>query len=342
MNNNLCKQRVGYYALFLLILLTNNLYAIEKDPIIFSDKPLTERITHPDWFKDGFLELADDLSEANSNKRGLILYFNQAYCPYCKAFLINNWNKKDIMEYTRSHFDVVAINVLGNKVVTDFDKRQYSEKQFSMNHKTNFTPSLLFYSSKGKLELKISGYRPPYQFRAALEYVADEHYKKETFKKYLARANKAESFGKNTLNSHPLFQSPPYNLQRKKKSSKQAQLVIFERTKCHACDVLHAGPLQNPDINQLLKKFDVIQLEINSNRKLITPNGKQQTAQSWANSLELSYAPTLIFFNNSGKEIIRIDSVVGFYRLRGVLQYILSKDYIQYPNFQQWRQGKSK
>ena len=35
---------------------------------------------------------------------------------------------------------------------------------------TNFTPSLVFYDADGNIALRLRGYYPPYQFRAALEY----------------------------------------------------------------------------------------------------------------------------------------------------------------------------
>jgi thioredoxin-related protein len=62
------------------------------------------------------------------------------------------------------------------------------------------------------------------------------------------------------------------------------------------------------------------------------------TAQQWADKLGLYYSPTIIFFDEQGKEILRIDSVIRFYRLNGVLEYILSKDYLEYETFQLWRQ----
>jgi len=35
-----------------------------------------------------------------------------------------------------------------------------------------------------------------------------------------------------------------------------------------------------------------------------------------------------------------VDSVVGFYRLRNVLNYVTTKAYLTEPNFQRWRDGQ--
>lgn len=317
-----------------------NLIAEEPDPIEFIDKPLEDGIVLPDWFKVSFLDLKEDLGEAlDSGKRGIIVYFGQTLCPYCKAHMENNWGNKDILAYTLKHFDVIAIDVRGQKQVTDFDGKEYSEKQYSAKEKTNFTPSVMFYTKEGEA-LTLRGYRPPYQFQAALEYVADQHYKKEMFADYLARAEAAFSFGKETLNDNPLFTRGPYILDRSRFAAQLPLLVSFERGKCHACDVLHAGPLQNKEIVERLKMLTISQLDMTSSDPVLTPDGEKITAKEWSRKLRLDYAPTLVFFDQDGKEIIRIGSVVWFYRLRNVLDYVTSKDYIKQPNFQLWQQEK--
>jgi len=114
--------------------------------------------------------------------------------------------------------------------------------------------------------------------------------------------------------------------------------VFFEEPTCHACDVLHSDPLQDKGIVANLKKMETIQLDMKSDTAVITPTGEHTTARLWAKKLQLYYAPTIIFFDESGREILRIDSVIRFYRLNNVLIYILSKAYLDYPSFQVWRQ----
>ena len=187
--------------------------------------------------------------------------------------------------------------------------------------------------------LKIQGFRPPYQFRAALEYIADQHYKKEPFGQYLARAEQALSYGQEELNENDVFMSPPYILDRSRIAAKRPLLVFFEHPKCHACDVLHAGPMSESLITDAMKQMDVVQLDTSRDQPLITPDGKKTTARAWSQELKLNFAPTLLFFDGQGKEIIRVDSVIRLYRLHNVLNYVLDKGYIQYPTFQLWREN---
>ncbi|MBI1424939.1 MAG: thioredoxin fold domain-containing protein [Gammaproteobacteria bacterium] len=303
----------------------------------FPDEPLVEPLALPEWFKLSFLDLREDLRDATAKKRGLILYFGRHDCPYCKAQLETNWGQPDIVAYTRAHFDVVAIDVLGNRVVTDLNGKDMSEKEFAVAHQAHFTPTLFFYDNRGQLALKLTGYRPPYQFRAALEYAADHHQKEGSFRDYLARAEPAESYGLDTLNEYAEFHPPTFLKDYAQHKHGKPLLIAFERAHCHACDVLHAGPLNEPQIKHLLDDIDAVQLNMWSGVPVVTPTGKHTTSKAWADELGLSYAPTLIFYDEQGKEIIRIDSVLGFYRLYGVLRYVISGGYRTYPNYQLWR-----
>jgi thioredoxin-related protein len=91
-----------------------------------------------------------------------------------------------------------------------------------------------------------------------------------------------------------------------------------------------------------LRVLDDVQLDINSDAPVLTPAGQHLTAKQWANKLGIYYAPTIVFFDEAGKEILRIDSVVRFYRLTNVLHYIISGDYKHIPNFQHWRIEKKR
>jgi len=307
----------------------------------FNDTPLDYDLLPPDWFKLSFLELKNDLAETvKQNKKGLILYFGQSDCAYCKAHLEHNWGDVYISAYTRKHFDVVAIDVRGARPVSDFNGKVYrTEKEFAVAHKANFTPTLIFYDEKGKETLRLSGYHPPYEFSATLEYVADGYYQKETIKNYLARADSFSEYGENTINTNPLFAAPPFALNRSQFPSQIPLVVFFEKPRCHACDVLHSGPMHNTTIIQSLEQLEAVQLDITRQIPVLTPDGQRLTSQSWADQLGIYYTPTLVFFDERGQEIIRVDSVVGFYRLNNVLKYVLTKGYLKYPNFQLWQQS---
>ena len=313
----------------------------DDDFPVFDDQPLEEPLSFPDWFKLSFLDLGEDLEEARAEgKAGIIVYFGQKYCAYCKQFLEKDLTRDDIRTYIQQHYDVIGIDIHGHRMVTDFASTEIDETRFAVREKTNFTPSVVFYDVDGREALRLRGYYPPYRFRAALEYVADGHYRNEAFREYLARADVPLIFEPGELSEESFFIPGPYMLDRSRLPGERPLAVFFEQGNCHACDVLHTRPLLDPEIRSRFEQMENVQLSIWSDTPVITPAGERLTARQWAGRLGLFYTPTLIIFDNDGEEIIRVDSVVQFYRLRNVLDYILTGGYREHPTFQRWRESR--
>jgi thioredoxin-related protein len=336
----------GVVCPLLLLLVASSAMAAEvsfdKGFVQFDDAPLEEPLAFPDWFKLSFLDLREDIAEVReSGKQGLMVYFGQKYCAYCKQLLETDLEAEDIQAYVREHFDVIGIDIHGDRTVTDLNGAELTESALAIREKTNFTPSLIFYDAAGAEVLRLRGYYPPYRFRAALEYVADAHYKDENFRQYLARADVPLVFEPGDLIEEPFFLPGPYMLDRSVVPGERPLVVFFEQGNCHACDVLHTGPLQDPAIMARFEQLENVQLPFWSLIPVITPTGERLSAKRWSEKLGLFYTPTLIFFDPHGREIMRVDSVVQFYRLRNVLDYILSGGYRDYPTFQRWRASRS-
>ncbi|MES9863262.1 MAG: thioredoxin fold domain-containing protein [Candidatus Thiodiazotropha sp. LLP2] len=343
MTNRFRTLSIGLWVI-LLFVLQQKVYAIESedDVFTFDDFPLEELLQYPEWFKKSFLDLPADMEDAvDEGKQGIILYFGQKRCAYCKMLLEVNFGLSDISTYTQHHFDIIPIDIWSTEEVTTLEGETLTQREYALREKTNFTPSLIFFDPKGEEVLRLRGYYPPYQFRAALEYVADQHFQNESFPDYLARGESSTAFEPTDLNEEDFFIPPPHNLDRSRFPGQRPLVVFFEQGNCHACDVLHGQPLQDPAIHKLVSAFDNVQLDIGSKTPVITPNGLRTNASEWAKDLGLFYTPSLLFFDERGREIIRVDSVVRFYRLRNVINYITSRGYLNQPDYQRWRVGSS-
>ena len=310
----------------------------DQDPDQFDDTLLEYELEHPDWFKISLGNLNDDIAEARANgKFGIIVYFGQSRCAYCEKFFAINLTDQTIQRYIREHFDVIPIDIWGIEEFVDTDGNTYSERDLSLRYQTNFTPSLVFYDAHGKPVYRLRGYYPPYQFRAMLHYVVEGFYQTEKFRDYLARAEPDRFFSSGELIEREFFTEPPYDLDRSQAKSHKALAVIFEQGSCHACELLHTGPLSQGEILGEISKMDVVQLNLFADTEVITPAGKVTTAKQWGKDLGLFYTPTIILFSPGGKEIMRIDSVVQFYRLWGVLDYVNRGGYEEKIDYQSWR-----
>lgn len=333
---------VSAWVIAMVLSATGGALAVEQAAddefdLMFDDQPMVRDVQYPDWFKLSFLDLPSDLEEAvAAGKRGLMVYFGQAHCAYCEAMMEVNFEDSGIVGYTREHFDVVPIDIWGDRVVITMQGEVLTEKQFAENEETTFTPTVVFYDVDGDEVFRLRGYHPPYTFRAALEFVADRHYHRESFRDYLARGESALTF-EGELNEEAFFVPPPYALDRTYFKGEKPLVVFFEHGDCHGCDVLHTEVLGDPVIRDLMQQYEAVQLNMWAETPVLTPEGRRMSAREWATELDLFYAPSLVFFSQAGREIIRIDSVVRFYRLDRVLRYVASGAYKQHRNFQRWR-----
>jgi len=308
----------------------------------FNDQPLSREIEHPEWFKESFLDLREDLQEARqAGKKGIALYFGQKHCAYCKALMEINFTKPDIVEYVRKHYDIIPLDIWGSRSVTLFDGSEISESELAALEETNFTPSLIFFDENGQQAHKMRGYYKPYRFRAMMKYIVENFYRSESFREYLERANPPPRFSEEELNEHDQVVRGPVILDRRAAPSAKPLAVLFEQQQCHACDQLHSDPLNNETTKQWLKGFELRQLDAWSDTPVITPDGQHLTARKWADQLGIDYMPTTVFFDEYGREIVRIDSVVKLYRMRSLLGFILSNGYKNFPTFQHWRRYTS-
>lgn len=332
-------------ALFLLIvlqcLLAVHAEEFDERSLIGSieDSAKVLDLQHPDWFSDSFLDLEEDLKEAQSQgKKGIIVYFGQKDCAYCEMFLkVNFGSDLETANYTREHFNVIALDIWGSREVTDFADTVMTEAELAEFEETNFTPSFIFYVEDGVEAQRIRGYMPPYQFRAAVEYVVDDYYRKETLRAYMMRANPPESYSLAPLTPEPFFEQQPYILDRRMRANGPTA-VIFEQPDCHACDILHSEPLHDKKTLGLLENFHVVQLNMWDRTPVMTPKGEKTTAKDWADKLGIYFAPSIVFFDETGDEVFRVDSVVRLYRLRSILEYVLYKGYFSSPSLHRWRE----
>jgi thioredoxin-related protein len=150
---------------------------------------------HQPWFLESFLELADDLAAAQEKKKRLVIMWELRGCPYCKQVHLNNLSKPEISNYIKDRFEVLQLNILGSREVTDFDGEKLSEKRFAAKYGVRYTPTFQFFpeSASGLAEKKPSermvaqwqGYLEPPPFLAMFRFVSERAYENGNLREYL-------------------------------------------------------------------------------------------------------------------------------------------------------------
>lgn len=286
----------------------------------------------PDWFKQSFLDIREDISEAAGQGKRVLLYFYQDGCPYCKKLLETNFGLRDISDKTRKAMDVVAINMWGDREVTDLTGATVSEKQFAENMKVMFTPTLLFLDEQGEVVVRLNGYYPPHKFGAVVDYVGQHKEKELSFREYWAELSPPASSGK--LHQDKRYLQAPYRLAER--SGDKPLLVLFEQKECAPCDELHLDTFKRKESVELLKRFDVVLLDMWSKTAVQTPGGVDSNAAEWSKQLNIQYAPTMVMFDNSGHEVFRTEAYLKTFHTQSALDYVLSGAYRKQPSFQRY------
>lgn len=291
---------------------------------------------YPEWFKESFLDFNEDVAEASAAGKRLMLLFHQENCPYCNALVERNLSQKEIETMVRKNFDVVALNMWGDREVATIGGKKYTEKDFASALKVQFTPTILFFNEQGKVMLRLNGYLPPPDFKLALDFVANKMETKTSYQDYVAKHQKKHDSGK--LFGQDFFQSQPYDLSRKKGKNKPFA-IFFEQKDCPGCETLHKQVLIDPGVRKAMTDFDSVQLDMWSDTPVIMPDGTSLSARQLAKKLDIKYAPSIVIFNEKGEEVIRSEAFFKVFHTQGMLTYASSGSYAQEPNFQRYLSG---
>ncbi len=288
----------------------------------------------PAWFKQSFLDFQEDIEEAASQEKRLILYFYQDGCPYCAKLLRDNFGQSRIAKKAQQHFDVIALNMWGDRDITWVDGSGAREKLFASRMKVMFTPTMLFLDEKGNIVLRLNGYYSPEKFEAVLDFVSGHHEEKMSFRDFYQQQKPIKASGK--LHTQPFFKKPPYNLIDLTDQNDKPLLVMFEQQQCQDCDELHSDIYTRKETLEQLARFNIIRLDMWSDTKLITFDGSNITAKEWAKQLRIQYTPTLLFFDQRGKEIIRTEAYLKAFHIQTVMDYAASGAYKKQASFQRF------
>lgn len=301
----------------------------------------------PEWFKDSFLELSDELEDANTNKRQVILYFHQDGCPYCKKLLDDNFTDKKIVKTMQQHFNLIEINMWGDKTVTLLSGEELSEKEFAKQMNIMFTPTLVILDNKGQSQFRMNGYYAPDKFQAALDYVllksAEPAADIVTFNAFYKQQKTQQSKPKTVSKiKTEKFIYKGNDLSAFIKQSKKPVMILFEQVNCDACNELHGDIFRRMPVYKQLKQYNIAQIDINSETKIISPDGQPLSERQLAKALNIQYTPSILFFEpGNTTPVFRSEAYLKNFHVQALFDYILSNAYKTEPEFQRFVQQRA-
>ncbi len=97
------------------------------------------------WMHDTFKDMREDLEEAQSQGKRLMVIWEQRGCIYCRKFHEEVAVKPLVRDMLGDAFFVVQMNLFGDVEVTDFDGETLSERNMAMKWGVMFTPTFMFF-----------------------------------------------------------------------------------------------------------------------------------------------------------------------------------------------------
>ena len=286
----------------------------------------------PHWFKESFLEFEEDVADAAAVGKRVMVYFHQEGCPYCARLVEQSFNDPAIESYIRQNFDGITINMWGDREVVNIGGQEYSEKEFAAALKVQYTPTLIFLDEQGKTALRLDGYYPPDKFQTALRYVAEHRESSIKFGQFMLEQQNSTTTG---LIDEDFF-ARTTRLDHLIQQSGLPLAVFFESGDCEDCGILHQRILSDQATRKLVTKMQNVQLDINAEKKITLPDGRHSTVKQWVDELDISYTPSVVFFDSSGVEVMRIGAFMKTFHFQSVFDYVMQKAYLQEPSFQRF------
>lgn len=284
-----------------------------------------EEIESPYWFKDSFLDLGDDLQEAHDSDKKLMLYFHQKGCPYCFNMIQQNFLDAQLAPFIQQKFDVIALDLWGDREVLLPDGAELTEKSLAKKWKIQYTPTLIFLNADSSINLRIDGYRPKPVFSQILDYVLSGQTEGGLAQALIQQDGEG-------------MYSEAFLLETRDLSRLKGGLtaVMFEYKGCDDCESLHQNTIARSMVYEQLESYQVVRFDASSDQQITLPDGSESTPADWVTALDVNYYPTTLLLDEAGVERFRIGGYVQSFHYATALEYVSTQGYKKFPEFQRF------
>ena len=147
------------------------------------------------FFVQSFLDLAEDLETAAQAGKRFAIMWELKGCPYCKETHFVNFADPEISRFVSDNFDILQLNLVGSREVTDFDGEVLEERALARKWGIRFTPTTSFFPETldevagrpgNDAEVtRMPGYFRPPHFLAMYRFVSEKAYTDTSFNDFL-------------------------------------------------------------------------------------------------------------------------------------------------------------
>jgi thioredoxin-related protein len=129
---------------------------------------------HQPWIKEyKQFSLKDILAEAKAEGKEVVILFEQIGCAFCARLHAENFSYENVVNYMNKHFNIIQIDLRGNRQVTLLNGKTLTERAYSRSLGVTNTPTTLFMQNNGKERFRMPGYIEAAPYRAGFQYVVE-------------------------------------------------------------------------------------------------------------------------------------------------------------------------
>ena len=276
----------------------------------------------PDWFKTTFLDIQEDIEEAAEAGRTLVLFFNQEGCPYCAAMLGKNFKDERVKNIMVEKFDTIEINIWGDREVIGIDGQEMIEKDFSASLEVQFTPTMIFLDSNGKVIHRLDGF---WRLEPFLELIKGIGQKGASTSAVKSKGGGAWSPIKKAATGKFDF----------RKTNKPIALII-ESPDCVECPEWRKI-LELPKTQESLILFSLVSLNSVDDPTYLDKEGKERKVSDLMKKYDSEgYFPAMFLFSKEGQLVIHKTSLLRAFHTQSLFEYVGQGFYKEMPQFQRY------
>lgn len=161
------------------------------------------------FFLQSFLDLSEDIADAQAEGKGLLIIVEQQGCPYCRELHQVNFRIPKIVDAMTQSFNVLQLDLRGARELTDANGDIGPERDLIKRWGVVYTPTLIYiprdadFEGKSAAEAAVAvmpGYFKPFHFATMIDYVASDAYRDQHFQDFLnARADRMREQGEEVV-----------------------------------------------------------------------------------------------------------------------------------------------
>ncbi len=118
------------------------------------------------------------------------------------------------------------------------------------------------------------------------------------------------------------------DLTKARSDGKHGLMLLLTSQGCSYCDVFIRKSLSDPEIASMVRKhFDSIGMDIFNDADMVDPGGLEMSVKEFARRERAEFSPTLLFYGQNGKRMLRITGYQSPERFKKILGYVTGQHY---------------